>query len=119
MKNKEIAKIFYEIADYLQMEEVAFKPYAYKKVAIILEALEEDVREVYKRGGNLSIYVNGEFDAAIPISDNVYGATNLPFLIGFNTNALIYFEGLIDDVIVFQKALSEDEIKGIYNNQLK
>lgn len=55
MKNKEIAKIFYEIADYLQMEEVAFKPYAYKKVAIILEALEEDVGEVYKKGGKAAL----------------------------------------------------------------
>jgi len=51
MKNLEIAKIFYEIANYLEMEEVAFKPYAYQKVAITLETLEEDVEKVYKRGG--------------------------------------------------------------------
>jgi len=51
MKNQEIAKIFYEIADYLEMEEVAFKPYAYQKAAITLETLEEDVEEIYKRGG--------------------------------------------------------------------
>jgi len=51
MKNKDIAKIFYEIADYLEMEEVAFKPYAYQKAAITLETTEEDVEEIYKRGG--------------------------------------------------------------------
>jgi len=51
MKNKEIAKIFSNIAAYLEMEEVAFKPYAYQKVAITLKALEEDVEEIYKRGG--------------------------------------------------------------------
>jgi len=51
MKNQEIAKIFYEIADYLEMEGVAFKPYAYQKAAITLETLEEDVEEIYKRGG--------------------------------------------------------------------
>jgi len=51
MKNQELAKIFYEIADYLEMEEVAFKPYAYQKVAITLETLEEDVEEIYKKGG--------------------------------------------------------------------
>jgi DNA polymerase (family 10) len=51
MKNKEIAKIFYEIAAYLEMEGVAFKPYAYQKAAITLETLEEDVEEIYKRGG--------------------------------------------------------------------
>jgi DNA polymerase (family 10) len=51
MKNQEIAKIFYEIADYLEMEGVAFKPYAYQKAALTLETLEEDVEEIYKRGG--------------------------------------------------------------------
>ncbi len=51
MRNQEIANIFYEIADYLEMEDVAFKPYAYQKVAITLENLEEDVKEIYKKGG--------------------------------------------------------------------
>jgi DNA polymerase (family 10) len=51
MKNQEIAKIFYEIADFLEMEGVAFKPYAYQKAAITLETLEEDVEEIYKKGG--------------------------------------------------------------------
>jgi DNA polymerase (family 10) len=51
MKNQEIAKIFYEIADYLEMEGVPFKPYAYQKAAITLETLEENVEEIYKRGG--------------------------------------------------------------------
>ncbi len=51
MKNQEIAKIFYEIADYLEMEGVAFKPYAYQKAAITLETMEENVEDIYKRGG--------------------------------------------------------------------
>ena len=51
MTNQELAKIFYEIAEYLEMEEVAFKPYAYEKVAITLETLAEDVEDIYKRGG--------------------------------------------------------------------
>ncbi len=51
MKNKEIAKIFYGIASYLEMDGVAFKPYAYQKVALVLEAMEEDVGEIYKKGG--------------------------------------------------------------------
>jgi len=51
MKNQEIAKIFYEIANYLEMEGVAFKPYAYQKAALTLETLEKDVEEIYKRGG--------------------------------------------------------------------
>ena len=33
------------------MEGIAFKPYAYRKAAISLDALEEDAAEIYKRGG--------------------------------------------------------------------
>ena len=51
MKNQELSKIFYEIADYLEMDGVAFKPYAYQRAAINLETMEEDVEEIYKRGG--------------------------------------------------------------------
>ncbi|MBI2626356.1 MAG: DNA polymerase/3'-5' exonuclease PolX [Candidatus Nealsonbacteria bacterium] len=51
MKNQEIAKIFYEIADYLEMDEVPFKPYAYQRAAIGLESIEEGVEDIYKRGG--------------------------------------------------------------------
>jgi DNA polymerase (family 10) len=51
MKNDELAQIFYELAGYLEMDEVAFKPYAYKKAAATLESLEEDVTGIYKRGG--------------------------------------------------------------------
>ena len=55
MNNQDIAKIFCEIADYLEMEGVQFKPYAYQKVALALENLEEDVRETYKKGGEKAI----------------------------------------------------------------
>lgn len=51
MRNQELAQIFYEIADFLEMEEVAFKPYAYQRVAIALESLEEDIATLYKKGG--------------------------------------------------------------------
>ncbi len=51
MKNQEIAKIFYEIAYFLEMEGVKFKPFAYEKAAITLEGLEKDIEEIYKKGG--------------------------------------------------------------------
>ena len=51
MKNQEIANIFYEIANFLEMEGVQFKPYAYQKAAITLETLEENVEDIYKKGG--------------------------------------------------------------------
>ena len=51
MRNAELAEIFREISLYLEMQGVQFKPRAYEKVAYALEALEEPVAEVYKRGG--------------------------------------------------------------------
>jgi DNA polymerase (family 10) len=51
MKNKEIAKIFNEIAEYLEMDGVPFKPYAYQKAALTLETLKNDVEDLYKQGG--------------------------------------------------------------------
>lgn len=51
MKNKEVAKLFNEISEYLEMEGVAFKPYAYQKAAMSLEALPEDLEVLYRQGG--------------------------------------------------------------------
>ena len=54
-KNQELAKIFYEIANYLEMDEVAFKPAAYRKAAQALEALGEDVELIYNKGSLVSL----------------------------------------------------------------
>lgn len=51
MKNYEIAKIFFQIADFMKMEGIAFKPQAYIKVALNLESLKDDVGEIYKKNG--------------------------------------------------------------------
>ena len=51
MKNKELAKIFTEISEYLEMDGVPFKPYAYQKAALTLETLKNDVEDLYKAGG--------------------------------------------------------------------
>jgi DNA polymerase (family 10) len=55
MKNQELAKIFYEISDFLEMEGVAFKPFAYQKAALTLENLKEDVEEIFKKGGRKAL----------------------------------------------------------------
>ena len=49
MNNLKIAKIFYLIAEYLEMEEDPFRPKAYQRVAFTLENMEEDVGEVYRK----------------------------------------------------------------------
>ncbi len=49
--NRKIAGIFREIAAHLQMDNVPFKPAAYKKAADVLEVIKEDIGKVYQRGG--------------------------------------------------------------------
>ncbi|MGD1060918.1 MAG: DNA polymerase/3'-5' exonuclease PolX [Methanomassiliicoccales archaeon] len=50
MRNAEVANIFYQIADILDLEGVAFKPNAYRKAARSIESLSEDVAHVRKSG---------------------------------------------------------------------
>src|SRR5574340_334620 len=49
--NADIARILRAIAVFLDMEDVAFKPRAYEKAAYAVEALDEPLSEVYRRGG--------------------------------------------------------------------
>ncbi len=50
MKNLEIAKILYEIADMLEIKAVQFKPRAYQRVAQSIESMSEDIEDIYKKG---------------------------------------------------------------------
>jgi len=51
MFNQAIAKIFSDIALYLEMDNMPFKPQAYEKAGLVLEGLNEDVAEIYKKAG--------------------------------------------------------------------
>src|SRR3989344_7506829 len=51
ISNSEIAKILYEIGEYLAMDDVPFKPRAYEKVALTVEELDEEAESIYKKGG--------------------------------------------------------------------
>lgn len=55
MVNHNLAKILREISVLLEMKGVEFKPQAYEKVAHSVEILEEDVREIYKKGGTKAL----------------------------------------------------------------
>ena len=48
MKNKEIAQIFNEIADLYEMQDIDFKPRAYRKAAQNIESLGKDIEEIYE-----------------------------------------------------------------------
>ncbi len=49
--NQELANVFYEIADILEIKKVQWKPQAYRKAARAIESLGEDIKEVYEKKG--------------------------------------------------------------------
>jgi DNA polymerase (family X) len=51
VRNWEIERILNNIAIFLEMDDVPFKPRAYEKAARSIEALEEDLEDIYKTGG--------------------------------------------------------------------
>lgn len=51
MKNSEVARILRNISILLDMDNVQFKPRAYEKAALTIEALEEDIEKIYSEGG--------------------------------------------------------------------
>ncbi len=55
MINQKLAQIFFEIGDYLSLKGVPFKPYAYQKVALLLDGMEQDVGQIYRKGGTKAL----------------------------------------------------------------
>jgi DNA polymerase (family 10) len=51
MRNQEVAKIFTNLATYLYMEDVPFKPRSYERAATAVESLSQDIEELYKTEG--------------------------------------------------------------------
>jgi DNA polymerase (family 10) len=51
MKNLELAQIFYQMAEFIEMDEVSFRSHAYNKAARTLESLEVDIEGIYQKGG--------------------------------------------------------------------
>jgi len=51
MRNVELARCFRDLAAYLDMEDVAFKPRAYEKAAQAIESYDRPLEEVYRAGG--------------------------------------------------------------------
>jgi DNA polymerase (family 10) len=50
MKNVEIARLLFKIADYLEMKETDFKPRAYRRAALNIESLSKDIEKVAEEG---------------------------------------------------------------------
>ncbi|MDD5590099.1 MAG: DNA polymerase/3'-5' exonuclease PolX [Candidatus Portnoybacteria bacterium] len=51
MINIKISKIFFQMAEYYVMKDVAFKPQAYERAARVIESMDEDLEGIYKESG--------------------------------------------------------------------
>ena len=67
----------------------------------------------------VNIYVKGfpALESHTHISGGVLDSTGDTFKIGYFSGS--YFNGSIDDVMIFNQALTPEQIKAIYNNQIK
>jgi len=55
MNNQEIAQVLYQMAELLEILDVPFKPRAYQRAAIAIESMQEEVSEIYLRGGEKAL----------------------------------------------------------------
>ncbi|MBD3205443.1 DNA polymerase/3'-5' exonuclease PolX [Candidatus Bathyarchaeota archaeon] len=85
MKNSEVAELLYEIADYLEIKDVEWKPRAYRRAAGTIETHSEPIEDVYERGELAKIPGIGE-SIAEKIADYL------------ETGSIEYLEGLREDV---------------------
>ena len=69
-------------------------------------------------GNELHAYVNGEFVDSVEMEAEKGVLTDYPFVIGTRGDGLgdRIFDGFIDDARIYNRALSEDEIGSLYEN---
>ncbi len=69
-------------------------------------------------GSELFLYVNGELkDSKTTTIPYIY-LTPIPLKVGSNQNANRFFNGLIEEVAIWNRALSESEIQELYQKRL-
>jgi DNA polymerase (family 10) len=96
MKNLEIAKMFYEIADMLEVQGVEFKPRAYRRAARSIEELNDDIAKVMGRGEKIpgvGEAISGKINEILKTGKLKY-FEDLKKEMPFDMEALIAVEGL-------------------------
>ncbi|MDY6768701.1 MAG: DNA polymerase/3'-5' exonuclease PolX [Candidatus Nanohaloarchaea archaeon] len=96
MKNKAVATLLYEIADFLEMQDVEYKPRAYRRAARNVETLSDPIEEVHEAGDLKSIEGVGE-NIAAKIAEYL------------ETGKLEYYEELKEEVPVDVEAMTAVE----------
>ncbi len=69
-------------------------------------------------GNNQSIYINANLSSVTPSTGNVYSSNNAPIHIGkTNPGNTFFFPGDIDDIRIYNRALSDSEIQELYQGE--
>lgn len=72
MKNREVAELFYEVADILEYQQVEWKPRAYRKAAQMIENLGVDIAKIYEKDGKKGLTEIPGIGEYIPTIGNVF-----------------------------------------------
>ena len=67
-------------------------------------------------GENAIVYLNGEQKGSVPVTAPVDDA-GLPLRIGSDDSGN-FFDGLMDEVMIWNKPLTEEEVSALFNNEL-
>lgn len=68
-----------------------------------------------KDGSLVKLYLNGAYVSQIGVTGDIVYAVDHPIFIGFGYSSARLFNGLIDDVRIYNRALTASEIRSIYN----
>lgn len=96
MKNQEIATLLREIADFLEIKQVEYKPRAYRRAARTIASLSEDIEDIHEQGKLEEIEGVGE-SIAEKIAEYL------------ETGDLAYYEDLRADLPIDIEALTRVE----------
>lgn len=67
-------------------------------------------------GAEVRLYVNGELADRYELGNNALREDNIPLSIGFHSQTNLPWTGIIDDLYIFDRELSENEIRALYEN---
>jgi len=67
-------------------------------------------------GANIKVFINGVLEGITPMTGNI-GYSNSELIIGGNLKTNQYFKGLIDDVAIYDRVLSQTEITNIFTGK--
>lgn len=71
----------------------------------------------FNRSGYANMYIDGTYESQLDISALNNLNNTVSNYIGSNLDSSLYFEGSVDELKLYQKILSVEEVEGIYGNE--